>query len=88
VGDITNPLPSPSSATTPQANTPPHGLVITNQFPSYTNQPIFTYPIRAKLKLSKFDGNEKQGVAWFNKVEEYFEIHGIYNDDEKIGIVV
>jgi hypothetical protein len=34
--------------------------------------------------LSKFDGNEKQGVAWFNKAEEYFEIYGIYNDDEKI----
>jgi hypothetical protein len=28
--------------------------------------------------------NEKQGMAWFNKKEEYFEIHGINNDDEKI----
>jgi hypothetical protein len=38
----------------------------------------------AKLKLSKFDKNEKQGVAWFNKVEEYFEIYSINSDDKKI----
>jgi hypothetical protein len=56
-------------------------MVVHNQFPPYTN---FAYPPRAKLELSKFNKNEKQGVAWFNKAEEYFEIYGIYNDDEKI----
>jgi len=39
--------------------------------------------MRAKLELSKFDVNEKQGVAWFNKVQECFEIYNIYNDNKK-----
>jgi hypothetical protein len=64
---------------------PPNNLPITNQLPSYTNQPIFAYPMRAKLELPKFDKNEKQGIAWFNKAEEYFEIYSIDNDDEKIN---
>jgi hypothetical protein len=40
--------------------------------------------MREKLELSKFYGNEKHGVAWFNKVVEYFEIYNITNDDKKI----
>jgi len=59
-------------------------MVVPNQFLSYTNQTVFAHPPRAKLEFSKFNGNEKQGVAWFNKVYEYFEIYGIYNDYEKI----
>jgi len=61
----------------------PQGMIVPNQFPPYANQTIF-YPPRAKLELSKFNGNEKQGVAWFNKVEEYFDIYGISIDDEKL----
>jgi hypothetical protein len=40
--------------------------------------------MRVKLELSKFDGDEKQSVAWINKAEEYFEIHNVQFDDEKI----
>ena len=72
------PQPSPSSASNPplkfskMANPPPFiptsSLRITNQLSLYTHQPIFAYSMRAKLELSKFDENEKKGVAWFNKV--------------------
>jgi len=34
--------------------------------------------------MPKFDGNEKCSIAWLNKVEEYFEIYDINNDDENI----
>jgi len=73
--------------TTPQPNMPPNGLVITKQFPPYPNLLIFAYLMREKLQLSKFNGNEKQDVAWFNKAEEYFEIYNIDDNDEKIKYV-
>lgn len=34
--------------------------------------------------MPKFDGNEKNNVAWINKVEQYFEIYDINDDDEKL----
>jgi hypothetical protein len=45
----------------------PQGMVVPKQFPPYTNQTIFAYPLREKLELSKFEGNEKQGLVQFNK---------------------
>jgi len=45
---------------------------------------VATYQQRPKLELSRFDGNTKCSVTWFKKAEEYFEIYGIDNDDEKI----
>lgn len=65
-----------SNTTNPQISIP-QGMVVPNKFPPYANQTGFYLP-RAKLELSKFDGNEKQGAAWFNKAEEYFKIYGIY----------
>jgi len=47
---------------------------------SYSN----AYPIRPKLELSKFDGDVKQSVAWINKAEEFFWIHKIYSEEDKI----
>ena len=34
--------------------------------------------------MPKFDGNEKNNVAWINKAEEYFEIYDITDDDENL----
>ena len=34
--------------------------------------------------MLKFDGNKKYNVAWINKVEEYFEIYDINDDDERL----
>ena len=42
------------------------------------------YPMKPKLELSKFDGETKQSVAWINKEEEFFYIHKILFDDEKV----
>jgi hypothetical protein len=52
---------------------PTNDLVAVNHLPPYTNQPILAYPMREKLDLPKFDGNEKQGMAWFNKADEYLK---------------
>ena len=46
--------------------------------------PPLAYHRKAKIELPKFDGNEKNSVAWLNKAEEYFEIYDIDSDDEKI----
>jgi hypothetical protein len=47
----------------------PNGLPIinNNQSPPYTHQPIYMYPMRIKLDLPKFDGDEKKGDGWINK---------------------
>jgi hypothetical protein len=69
-----NPPSSPSNTSIPQVNTPlsntanpqiniPQGIVVPNQFHPYANQTLFAYPPREKLELSKFDENEKQGLA-------------------------
>ena len=58
-------------------------MQLTNQYPFFTPT-IATYQRREILELSKFDVNERCNVAWFNKAEEYFEIYGSDNDDEKI----
>ena len=34
--------------------------------------------------MPKFDGNEKNNIAWINKAEEYFEIYDSNDDDEKL----
>jgi len=54
-----------------------------NQKPFFTPT-VAAYQRRAKLELSKSGSNEKCSVAWFNKAEQYFEIYGIDNDEEKI----
>ena len=53
-----------------------------NQYPLLV--PPLAYQRRAKIELPKFDGNEKNSIAWLNKAEEYFEIYDINSDDEKI----
>lgn len=58
-------------------------MQLSNHYPFFIPT-ISTYQQRAILEIFKFDGNEKFSVAWFNKVEEYFEIYNINNDDEKI----
>ena len=40
--------------------------------------------IQVKFKLPKYDGDERQCIAWINKDEEYLDIHNIHYDDEKI----
>jgi hypothetical protein len=50
---------SPSIISNPKVNIPHHGMAIPNNFSSYTNQPIFAYPIREKNELSNFERNEK-----------------------------
>lgn len=62
---------------------PNTNLSFSNQHPFFA-QLIATYQRRAKIELSKFDGSEKCSVAWFNKVEEYFKICSIDNDDKMI----
>ena len=42
------------------------------------------YPPRAKIELSKYNGNEDQCIAWINKAEEYFDIYNITTDEEKV----
>ena len=42
------------------------------------------YQIRVKLELPKFDGDENQCIVWNNKAKEYFDIHNIPYDGEKI----
>jgi len=56
---------------------------LTNQHPFFS-QPLATYQKRAKVEMPKFDGNEKNNVAWINKAEEYFEIYDITDDDKKL----
>ena len=43
--------------------------------------------MKPKLKLAKFDGEMKQSVAWINKAEEFFCIHKILSNDEKVKYV-
>jgi hypothetical protein len=59
-------------------------IVNINQPQPLSTQPIFGYPMRLKLELPKFDGDEKQSVAWINKEKEYFEIHNIHLNKEKL----
>ena len=40
--------------------------------------------IRVKVELPKYDGDERQCIAWINKAEEYLDIHNIHYDGEKI----
>ena len=40
--------------------------------------------IRVKVKLPKYDGDERQCITWINKAEEYLDIHNIHYNDEKI----
>ena len=56
--------------------TPPHEVPIFN-IPSISIPQAHGYQISVKLELPKFDGDEKQCIAWINKVEEYFNIHNI-----------
>ena len=34
--------------------------------------------IRVKVKLPKYNGDERQCIAWINKAEEYLDIHNIH----------
>jgi len=51
---------------------------IKNHHPIKINQLIYKYLMRVKLKLLKYDGDEKQSVVWINKAGECFEIHNFY----------
>ena len=62
---------------------PPHEVTFFN-IPSISIPLTHGYQIRVKLELPKFDGDEKQCIAWINKTEEYFDIHNIQYDSEKI----
>jgi hypothetical protein len=42
------------------------------------------YPPKAKIELSKYNDNDNQCMAWFNKTEEYFQIYNITTDEEKV----
>ena len=39
--------------------------------------------IWVKVELPKYDGDERQCIAWINKAEEYLDIHNIHYDNEK-----
>lgn len=79
-----NPPPNFLNTTKPPPFIPTGFLRIANQLPPYTPEPIFAYLLRGKLELYKFDGNEKHCVAWFNNIEEYFDIYNIGRDEEKV----
>ena len=46
-----------------------------NHEQSLSPQKISGYQMKAKLELSKFNGETKQSVAWINKEEKYVSIH-------------
>ena len=62
---------------------PPHKVPLFN-IPSISIPHAHRYQIKVKLELPKFDGDEKQCIAWINKAKEYFDIHNIHYDSEKI----
>jgi hypothetical protein len=42
---------------------------------------------KVKLDILKFDGEDnREGTRWINKVENYFSMHHISDDDDKINI--
>ena len=65
---------------------PPHEVPFFNIL-SISIPQTLEYQIRVKLELFKFDGDEKQCIACINKDDEYFDIHKIPYDDEKIKYV-
>ena len=77
--------PHPSTHKTPgQHDTKlPHKVHLFN-IPSISIPPTDRYHIRVKLELPKFDDDKKQCIPWINKTEEYFDIHNILYDNEKI----
>ena len=40
--------------------------------------------MRVKFELPKYNGDERQCIAWINKAEEYLDIHNIHYEGEKI----
>ena len=40
--------------------------------------------MQVKVKLPKYDGDERKCIAWINKAEEYLDIHNIHYEGEKI----
>ena len=42
--------------------------------------------IRVKVELPKYDGDERQCIAWINKAEEYLDIHNIHYEGEKLNM--
>ena len=42
------------------------------------------HQIWVKVKLPKYDGDERQCIAWINKSKEYLNIHNIHYEGEKI----
>ena len=67
----------PNSPRTPEQ---PDTLFNMSSSNSYTQG----HQIWVKVELPKYDGDERQCIAWINKAEEYLDIHNIHYDDEKI----
>ena len=42
------------------------------------------HQIWVNFELPKYDGDERQCIAWINKDKEYLDIQNIHYDDEKI----
>ena len=40
--------------------------------------------MQVKVKWPKYEGDERQCIAWINKAEEYLDIHNIHYEGEKI----
>ena len=40
-----------------------------------------------KVELPKYNGDERQCIAWINKAKEYLDIHNIHYEGEKIKYV-
>ena len=81
--DPFNTPPSNRPKTRQHNTTPLHDVPFFN-IPSISIPQTHGYQIRVKLELPKFDGDEKQCIAWINKAEECFDIHHIPYDSEKI----
>ena len=62
---------------------PPHEVPFFNIL-SISIPQTLGYQIRVKLELFKFDGNEKQCIAWINNAKEHFDIHNIPYNSKKI----
>ena len=67
----------PNSPKTPEQSDPLFNMPSSN---AYTQG----RQIRVKVELPKYNGDERQCIAWINKAEEYLDIHNIHYDDEKI----
>ena len=49
--------------------------------------PTHNFVHKVKIDLPRFDGeNNQDRIRWINKIEKYFEMYNIYDDDDKLNV--